>query len=274
MGAFVDERPPCDMPCVERLAPFDGGFTVMRLGEPVGELLELPARLQFGFGGQVRPRVALHVRKAALDARAGPCLLTGGLRAAQPVGDGHVRRGHAGEQRRVGRLGLVPTPLESQRLAALAVDGDDQAPAVAHACAVRHHRMMPGRHGRYRRMNVPAPGGALTQCGRITGRVKRALRLPARQPGEELARHARMRGPFLRHRRAQRAIGALPPLDALGGPAVLLHRPTTDRALLRFAGFRSHVIQPITRLVRGPAIFPSLKMIGRHAYCHKARHRL
>ena len=43
---FVDEVPPSDVPCIERPAPPGRGFGVMDLGEPVGELLELPAGLE------------------------------------------------------------------------------------------------------------------------------------------------------------------------------------------------------------------------------------
>jgi hypothetical protein len=37
---------------------------------------------------------------------------------------------------------------------------------------------------------------------------------------------------------------ASPPLRALAGPSVLLHRTPAYRAFLRFVGWRSHTIQP------------------------------
>ena len=39
---------------------------------------------------------------------------------------------------------------------------------------------------------------------------------------------------------------ASPPLRALAGPSVLLHRTPAYRAFLRFVGWRSHTIQPPT----------------------------
>ena len=80
-----------------------------------------------GLEGQVGPRVALHVHQAALDPRSRPRLRARRLRAAQPVGDEHVRRGKPGEQGQVCGLGLVRAPLPVQHLAGLPVDGDDQA---------------------------------------------------------------------------------------------------------------------------------------------------
>ena len=40
---------------------------------------------------------------------------------------------------------------------------------------------------------------------------------------------------------------ASPPLRALAGPSVLLHRTPAYRAFLRFVGWRSHTIQPPPR---------------------------
>lgn len=50
----------------------------------------------------------------------------------------------------------------------------------------------------------------------------------------------------LRHRRAQPAGPASPPLRALAGPSVLLHRMPAYRAFFRFVGWLSHTIQPTT----------------------------
>ena len=63
-------------------------------------------------------RVDGHISRHALSA------------AAKPVRDRHVGRGDAREQRHVRGLRLVRVPLHARRLAAFAVDGHDQAPAV------------------------------------------------------------------------------------------------------------------------------------------------
>lgn len=81
------------------------------------------------------------MHQMAMDPGAGPRLQARRLRAAQPVGDQHVGRGDPGEQGQVGGLGLVRAPLEGEDFSALAVDGDNQAPAVAHVRAVGHDRV-------------------------------------------------------------------------------------------------------------------------------------
>ncbi len=71
-GAFGQHRLPAFVPCVGRLAPPGGRVGVVDAGGRVGESLELPAGLEPWPGGQVGPRVALHVDEAALDACARP----------------------------------------------------------------------------------------------------------------------------------------------------------------------------------------------------------
>ena len=83
--------------------------------------------------------------------------------------------------------------------------------------------------GRARRPWIPTPSGTTP-----------------RQPCEELLQRPRPSAAALRHRRAQPAGPASPPLRALAGPSVLLHRAPACRAFLRFAGWRSHTIQPTT----------------------------
>ena len=140
-GAFGDESFPAFMPGVQRLAPSDGLLGGFHAGQQAGQFFQFPAGLESGSGGQVGAGVALHMHQTALDPGAGPRLQARRLRAAQPVGDQHIGRGDPGEQGQVGGLGLVRAPLEGEDFSALAVDGGDQAPAVAHVRAVGHDRV-------------------------------------------------------------------------------------------------------------------------------------
>ena len=81
------------------------------------------------------------MHQMAMDPGAGPRLQARRLRAAQPIGDQHVGRGDPGEEGQVGGLGVVRAPLEGEDNSALAVDDDNQAPAVAHVRAVGHDRV-------------------------------------------------------------------------------------------------------------------------------------
>lgn len=175
VGAFGDEVLPPFVPRVEGLAPPDGLPGRLDRGEPVGQPLQLAAGLEPGPGRQVRPRVALHVHQAALDPRSRPRLRARRLRAAQPVGDEHVRRGKPGEQGQVCGLGLVRAPLPVQHLAGLPVDGDDQAPAVAHVRAVRHDRVAPGVRRGDARADAPAPCDSFAQGAGVARGVRRPL---------------------------------------------------------------------------------------------------
>ena len=266
-GAFGYELSPMDVPCVERLAPPGRRLGVTDLGEPVGELLELLAGLQPGLRGQVRPRVALHVHQAPLDAGGRPGLVAGALRAAQPVRYRHVRSRDAREQRHIGGLALVRAPLEARHLAVPAVDGYDQAPAVVHVRAVRHHRMMFHPARRDGGPDVPAPRGALAQGPRIAVRVARGLARAAEQPSKE---RVELPGPLrvlLWHRRAQRAGCALPALHPFAvRPFFFIGRPHTGHffALLDFV-----LMRPAHH--RDAPIFPPGKITPRHAYSHKAK---
>ena len=179
-------------------------------------------------------RVDGHISRHALSA------------AAKPVRDRHVGRGDAREQRHVRGLRLVRVPLHARRLAAFAVDGHDQAPAVVHVRAVRHHRVVSHPARRDGGPDVPAPRVALARGPRIAVRVARGPGGAAERPaGERVELPAAFRVP-LAHDPCRRTRDAHPPLGSRPRPAVPLHRRPARGASLRLAGFRPHGIQPAT----------------------------
>lgn len=91
-----------------------------------------------------------------------------------------------------------------------------------HAIRLRRARASPG--------GIPGPSGTTAP----------------ESHGEELLQRPRPSAAALRHRRAQPAGPASPPLRALAGPSVLLHRMPAYRAFFRFVGWLSHTIQPTT----------------------------
>ena len=145
--------------------------------------------------------------------------------------------------------------------------GYDQAPAVVHVRAVRHHRMMFHPARRDGGPDVPAPRGALAQGPRIAVRVARGLARAAEQPSKE---RVELPGPLrvlLWHRRAQRAGCALPALHPFAvRPFFFIGRPHTGHffALLDFV-----LMRPAHH--RDAPIFPPGKITPRHAYSHKAK---
>ena len=150
------------MPRVGRPAPSDGGVGLVDAGEHVGESLELPSGLQSGFAGQVRPSVALHVHQAALDPRVRPCFGACPLDAFHPVAHEHVGRRDLFEQGLVGGGALLP----GERLAVIAVDRRQQAPAV-HVGAVGHDHVVHHAIGVDARFEVPAPCAASSEGTRV-----------------------------------------------------------------------------------------------------------
>ena len=222
--------PPSKRLVVEGTGPPGGPLGVVDPGEPVAQFLELPAGLEAGAAGQVGPGVALHVHQAALDARARPDGGAGPLHAAQPVRDEHVGSGDAAEQGRVGRRVLMVAPLPVDDLAAGPVDGDDQAPAVGHAGAVRHDRVVDHTVRLDGRGDVPAPADPFAKGPGSRG--AHLLLCPARQqPVQELAQ-LEVTGPVPSDGgRAQGAGRALPALGTGSGAPALLHRPMAHRAM-------------------------------------------
>ena len=259
-GALLEVIVVPAVPVVELLEPCGGLVGRRRPDEPAGESGQLPAGLALGPVRQVDAGVAQHMHQAALH-------VAGALRAAQPVRYRHVRSGDAREQRHIGGLALVRAPLEAQHLAVPAVDGYDQAPAVVHVRAVRHHRMMFHPARRDGGPDVPAPRGALAQGPRIAVRVARGLARAAEQPSKE---RVELPGPLcvlLWHRRAQRAGCALPALHPFAvRPFFFIGRPHTGHffALLDFV-----LMRPAHH--RDAPIFPPGKITPRHAYSHKAK---
>ena len=205
-GAFGQHRLPAFVPCVGRLAPPGGVFGVMDAGGRVGGSLELPAGLEPWPGGQVGPRVALHVDEAALDARARPCLGAGLADAFHAVADEHVGRCDLFGQGLVGGCALTVAPLPGEHLAVLAVDRDQQAPAV-HVGAVGHDRMM------HHTVGFDARGEPRHQPTRL-----RKLRALSRRRRWGAAPSSQSRNSSSWHRRALSA------LDAVGVSAHVAQR--------------------------------------------------
>lgn len=228
----------------------------MDAGEPVRQPLELAPGLQLGFGGQVHARVAPHVHQAALDPRSRPRLPARRAHAAQPVRYQHVGRGDSREQGYVGGPALMRAPPPAEHLPAVPVDRDDQAPAVRHVRAVRHHRVVLRRHGRRRGADVPAPGGPLAQGPRVAGGIRQGLRAASQQPTEEPGQLPFPLLPLPVGDGARRARRALPPLAARRRPAVLLHRSSAYRAQARPARLRPHTPMQRTRAGRNQANQP------------------
>lgn len=114
-------------------------------------------------------RVSRRTRyRAALDPRSQPRLPARRTHAAQPVRYRHVRHGDTREQGYVGGPALMRAPLPDEHLPAVPVDRDDQAPAVHHVRAVRHHRVVLRRHGRRRgALSSTSTGGTAPTCSKI-----------------------------------------------------------------------------------------------------------
>lgn len=209
------------------------------------------------------------MHQMAMDPGAGPRLQARRLRAAQPVGDQHVGRGDPGEQGQVGGLGLVRAPLEGEDFSALAVDGDNQAPAVAHVRAVGHDRVaLRVRRGdacridqhhaiRLRRARAsPVDSGAVRDDGpgiheKNSSSVRARLR--PRCGIVELSRQVR---------HLHRCV----PLPVR--PFFFIARPHTGHFSLCWMAFSHHPAHHRERI-----IFHAGKKTCRHAYSYKARPR-
>lgn len=133
-----------------------------------------PVRLQLEFGGLVHAR-------APGNAESGCRATTGGTPPTRHAARTRLGRRAQGSARTAPcrPSALMRAPLPVQHLAGVPVNRDDQAPAVAHARAVRHRRMTFHPHRRRRRADVPAPGGPLAQGPCVAGGGRRS---PASTP--------------------------------------------------------------------------------------------
>ena len=111
-------------------------------------------------------------------------------------------------------------------------------------------------HNGHRYRHVPfLPERRPAATGRIKtdwqlGNIQAAAPMPITSPGND-DDTGENHQPTLRKNTAEPVEQTLkqntfPPLDALAGPPVLLHRTPAHGASLRFAGWRSHAIQPTT----------------------------
>ena len=201
----------------------------MRAGASASLLSSRPAS-SLGLPVGSAPGVALHVDQTALEPGARPGLRACLEDAPHPVAHERVGRCDLFEQGLVGVRALTVAPLPGEHLTVLAVDRDQQTPAV-HVSAVGHDRMMHHTVGFDARGEPPAPIHAFAE-------VARALTPPAlgrgpEQPVEELVQlaPARLVGPG--RRGSERACGATPSLGARGAPAVFDHRVAAHRAFAR-----------------------------------------
>ena len=231
----------------------------MDAGGHVGQVFELPARLEPGFAGQVRPGVALHVHQTSLDPRVRPDLRACLEDALHPVAHERVGRGELFEQGLVGGRALPGAPLPGEHLAVLAVDRRQQAPAV-HVGAVGHDRMMHHAVGFDARLELPALVHAFAEVARALRAF--ALGRGLEQPVQELRQLGAAPFGVVSDAGGQPAPIALPTLPAHAVVPVLAHRRRVDRAFLRLLRTCPHD----THCTRNHT---SRSATGQHTYCRK-----
>ena len=221
---LLEEVGPELAPLHEALDPPVGLLERLHMQQLPGQRVELDARLQLGPRRRMPLDLAERVEHASLDPRPRPFGRDRRGEAAAAVGDHHVGRGDAREQRapRGGRLGAREVPRQHVLVAAgyehHAVARDPDAVDVDDAEDLVHHL----RHRPYR----PEEGGPPPEGSAAPRHI--GLRPAREQPadkGRELpGRHVvGMLG-------AGAARPAAPSLGARRGPPVPLHGPSAGRA--------------------------------------------